>query len=302
MSKMWDDRMKRLIWAAPQDFTTWLLPGAIFIERVTQELKNLTRTINTDTLYKISFRGQKALLHVEFQKRADPNMGKRVWEYNVLATIAYNCPVYSFVIYLVPDSGIQEAGVTWGLDGLQKVHDFRFTNIKLWELPQEALKEKELIGLLPLLILTKGGQQHKVAEEVFDDLAGAKKDELLALAMLLASMVFTNEEDQQWLERRQAMLEDILSDTWLYKKLQKEGEERGLEKGREEGRLDGMRLMILEVVQDRFPEIVETVKGELNSIDDPVVLKRLNMKMNSVKNAHEATRAFFRIAKGKAAR
>lgn len=304
MAKMWDDRMKRLVWAAPQDFTTWLMPGAIFIERVTLELKNLMRSVNPDTLYKINWHGQAALLHIEFQKRADPNMAKRVWQYNVLATLAYDCPVYSFVIYLVADSGITEPGLDWGLKGAARVHDFHFTNVKLWELPVEALKETGLAGLLPLLILAKDGQQHKVAEEVFDNLAIAKRGELLALSMLLASMVFTNEQDKQWLERRQAMLEDILSDTWLYQKLLKEGEqkglEKGLEKGREEGKLNGMRLMVLEVVQERFPEIVDKVKDELDNIDDPAILKRLVMKMGDVKNAHEAARAFFRIAKGKA--
>src|SRR6202035_5644160 len=101
-------------------------------------------------LYKINWRGQMALLHIEFQKRTDPNMVNRVWEYNVLATLAYACPVYSFVIYLLPATGIPEPRLTWGLEGLENAHVFHFTNVKLWELPVDALKEKGLPGLLPL--------------------------------------------------------------------------------------------------------------------------------------------------------
>ena len=52
MSKMWDDRMKRIFAAAPQDYVSWLLPGARFIGKASLELKTLTRTINTDALYK----------------------------------------------------------------------------------------------------------------------------------------------------------------------------------------------------------------------------------------------------------
>lgn len=39
MVKKWDDGMKRLFWVAPQDFASWLIPGAKYIESVTVELK-----------------------------------------------------------------------------------------------------------------------------------------------------------------------------------------------------------------------------------------------------------------------
>ena len=298
MVKKWDDGMKRLFWVAPQDFASWLMPGAKYIESVSVELKNQTRTILPDKLDRIEVEEEMALLHVEFQKRADPDMANRVWEYNVLATLQYKCPVYSFVIYPRPVSGISEPEVIWGLKKYPPVHDFHFTNIKLWELPQEALRETGLMGLLPLLILTKDGQQRKVAEEVFDELREAGKNELLSVALLLAGLIFTNDSDQRWLERRSTMLEDILRDSWVYQDILKKGMEEGREEGREEG-LQTMRLTILDIVQARFPKIVDIVEQELKSIHDPMLLRRLTFKMSTAKNAHEASRALFRLTQRK---
>jgi hypothetical protein len=79
------------------------------------ELKFRTRTRHADALYKVLIDGEEALIHIEFQKRADPTMAERIWEYNVLATLAHSCPVYSFVIYLRPTSTIPESPLEWGL-------------------------------------------------------------------------------------------------------------------------------------------------------------------------------------------
>jgi predicted transposase YdaD len=161
--------------------------------------------------------------------------------------------------------------------------------VKLWELPQEALRETGLMGLLPLLILAKDGEQHSVAEQVFDELRDAGKNELLSVALLLAGLVFTDESEQRWLGRRRAMLEDILRDSWLYQDILKEGREEGIQT---------MRLAILDIVQARFPEIVDMVRKELEGIDDPMLLRRLNLKMSTATDANEAARALFRITEG----
>lgn len=240
MSKIWDDKMKRIFAAAPQDYVTWLLPGGRFVSKVSLELKTLTRTIHTDSLYKVILDGQEVILHVEFQKRTDPNMVKRIWAYNVLTTLEHDCPVYSFVIYLMKDGKIGESPLTWGLPIYEPVHVFRFKNIKLWELNVETLRETNLIGLLPLCLLTQNGMKYEVAEDVFDSLASKK--ELLALALTFASMIFEGEANQQWLKRRIGMLDDIIRETWFYKDIYEEGKEEGMQ---------ALRLAVLDVIHER---------------------------------------------------
>ncbi len=281
MSKLWDDKMKRIFAAAPQDYVSWLLPGARFIGKASLELKTLTRTVSTDALYKAVLDDELVILHVEFQKRTDPDMEKRIWEYNVLATLEHNCPVYSFVIYLMRDGKIEEPPLEWGLAKFKKVHVFQYTNIKLWELTVETLREKHLTGLLPLCLLTQNGMRHEVAEDIFESLVDKK--ELLTLALTFASMIFEGETDQQWLKRRIGMLDDIIRETWFYKDLYREAKEEAKEEG-----LQVLRLTLLDIVQDRFPTIANLVEKRIEPVKDSMVLRRLIVEMSTVQNAEIA--------------
>jgi hypothetical protein len=76
MAKLWDDLMKMLVGANPQHFVSLLLSGAQFESELVTELKS--RTIEADLLYIVIWNGQKVVLHVEFQRRRDGNMGKRL--------------------------------------------------------------------------------------------------------------------------------------------------------------------------------------------------------------------------------
>ncbi len=303
MAKIWDDAMKRAFAARPQDFVDWLLPGASLVGKVSLELKTVTRTITADTLYKVTIEGQNALLHVEFQKRPRENMGLRVWEYNVLATLEHNCPVYSYVIYLQPGGDIVQSPLVWGLSGREIVHMFHFWNIKLWEMPIDVLRRDNALGLLPLCLLTIEGKQHQIAEEVFASLAPEK--DLLALALTFASMVFVDESDKVWLERKVAMLDDIIRDTWFYQKIWREGCEKGLEegleegleKGRAEGRMEGMRQIILDTVQERFPALVDFAQQQLQPVNDLARLRQLHSRLVVATSVEDAMSSLADVAK-----
>ncbi len=291
MAKIWDDAMKRAFAARPQDFVDWLLPGASLIGKVSLELKTVTRTITADTLYKVTIEGQSALLHVEFQKRPRENMGLRVWEYNVLATLEHNCPVYSYVIYLQPGGNIVQSPLIWGLLGHEIVHMFHFWNIKLWEMSIDVLRRDNALGLLPLCLLTIEGKQHQIAEEVFASLTHEK--DLLALALTFASMVFVDESDKVWLERKVAMLDDVIRDTWFYQKIWREGCEKGLE----EGRVEGMRQIILDTVQARFPALVDFAQQQLQPVSDLARLRQLHSRLVVAASVEGAMSSLADVAK-----
>ncbi|MDQ2888167.1 MAG: hypothetical protein M3Y39_19020 [Chloroflexota bacterium] len=165
------------------------------------------------------------------------------------------------------------------------VHIFRYTTIKLWEVPVEDLKKTGLKGLLPLCLLAKDGARRDVAKEVFKGTSGNK--ELLALALTLASMVFSNDADQQWLEREVAMLEDIVRDTWFYQKILKEGREEG----REEAIIETLRLIILDTVKERFPALLELAGTRIEEMSDPLLLRKLNTRIVVAQTVDEAGRA-----------
>ena len=61
------------------------------------------------------------------------------------------------MIYLKEDGKIAESPLIRAMADGPQIHRFDFFNIKLWEMSTEELMEKGLVGLLPLLPLTKDG-------------------------------------------------------------------------------------------------------------------------------------------------
>jgi predicted transposase YdaD len=293
MSKAWDDSMKRVFASRPQDFVHWLLPGATLLSKASLELKTLTRTIDTDSLYKVLLDGHEAVLHIEFQRYSDPKMANRVWEYNVLATLEHKCPVYSYVIYLQAGGKIAESPLVWSLPGHESIHVFQFWNLKLWEVPADTLLQAEMPGLLPLCMLARDGKQHEMAEAVFHKLT--EERELLTLALTFASMAFDTDDDQQWLERKMMMLEEIIQDTWFYKRILQKGEAEGEVKGRAEGRAEGIRVGILTTLEERFPEVIELARTRLEPVQDFKYLLHLHSQLIMAPSRQEVEQILLNI-------
>ncbi len=285
----WDTRMKQLIGIKPQDFVSWLVPDAELVNELSEELHG--RDLGTDKLYKIRLRGQLLLLHIEFQRRSERKMDKRVWEYNVLATLAYGLPVLSFVVYLRKDSKIAESPVIWAAPNGQEIHRFYFENIKLWEIDPNILRRKGLVGLFPLLPLTQAGIRPEVVEEAIGRIqaeGGEAAPDLLSLIYLLAELVCEDDHDILWLDRRFAMLYDVLQESKAYQKIKQEGLEEGLLRGRKEGELQALRQTILTIIQARFPKIVRLAKKQTAVVDDPAVLQELITHIITAQTEEEA--------------
>ena len=264
MPKPWDDTMKRLIRAYPQHFVSWVLKGAIFKAALPIELKNWTR--EADFLLDVIQNERQMLVHMEFQSHEDEDMAQRLLEYNVLATREHTRPVLSCLIYLRKDSKIAESPLIWELPNGEKILYFHFIVIKLWEITAEELIQTDLTGLLPLVPLTKDGDQYGVIDEVATKLATAKEYNLLEFARRFASLVFKDGSDHEWLNRRFAMYRDILEDSWV------------VQEERREGKRDGLRQALLAVVQARFPEIIDLMKKQIDGVENPKSLKICSSK------------------------
>src|SRR2546421_2827225 len=299
LKRPWDKRMKRLFWEAPQDYVEWLLPEAHFISNMSAELEN--ETLYADLLFDIILNGIHILLHIEFQRNRDSKMAERLWEYNLKATRKYKCPVWSVVIYLKNDGKVAKAPLIRELPNGRVVHRFDFEVIRLWEISAKELKQKGLVGLLPLLPLTKGGAQREVIEEAIVELMPAgeePKSELLTLMYGLASLAFEDETDQEWLIRRFTKMYDILRETRAYQEMTKEsreegrqeGLEEGLEEGRQEGKLEALRQTLLTIAQERFhnAKMTRLTKGQAAIINDPDVLQGLILKVSLAQTLEEA--------------
>jgi predicted transposase YdaD len=155
---------------------------------------------------------------------------------------------------------------------------FHYRSIELGKLIAGELLQTGLVGLLPLLPLTKDGARREVVEEMITGLVLAEKTESLWIGYALASKVF--KDDLKWLKRRFAMLDDILRDTPVYQEVLAEGEEKG--------KLEAQHEVLLDIVQERFPAIARLAKQQTDTIEDPEMLRRLIVKLSIVKTSKEA--------------
>jgi predicted transposase YdaD len=276
MSKQWDILTKKLLQANPQALISWVLTGATYQGELNVELQKKD-PISADLLYTVNCNEEQMVLHIEIQRQRDEEMGRRVWEYNCLASIHTGLPVYSLVIYLVKQHSIvnplYEMKVPMGLT----VHRFLFQNIKLWEIPPEVFKQENLSGLLPLLPLTKGGKRPEIVDEMIESLQQAGKTDLLPLAYAISALTFKKKHERQWLKERFANMEDILEGSWAYQEMvQKaaakslkqgleQGKQQGLEQGKQQGLEQGKKDMertLVRFVELHFPDLGPLAKQQ----------------------------------------
>ena len=302
MTGKWDTSTKRLVSTHPADFIRWLLPGARFTGVVEAKSLNLNnREIEADNLYQFTLQGIACLVHIEFQSYYDGQMAQRMWEYNALATSTHNCPTDSFLIYL-KRCKTSEPYFHWKFPIGNIVHHFQFHVIKLWEVPVEVLQQAGLTVLLPLTVLAKGGKQRKVVEETISTIETVEEEiarDLLSLTYVFASLAFVKETDRQWLKRRFSMFEDALKNSWAYQEIWQDGKLEGKQEGKEEGLLEGkeeerlaslqrQRQLLGNLVQMRFPRVVEMAKERGGAIDTSEVLDDLILKIGTAQSEEEA--------------
>ena len=288
MANDWDVVIKLLVGSNPQDFVSLLLPEARFQSFLDKELHG--RTIQADILMRVNWKEQEMILHVEFQRRRDADMSKRIWEYNALSTIQYQCPVSSFVLYLIPDGTVPDPFYQIGVDG-RRIHDFRYDILKLWELPVEELEQPGREGTLPLMPLAKGGMSYRRVDEMIARLQETDREDLYAMAYSLAALAFSKTEERAWLRRRFNMLKDILEESWAYQEMIEEAQQKAEKKGMQQG-LNTMRETILHLVQKRYPQLVISATQYVNQIEEPEQLSTIIDKLFDAQSNEEVAQLF----------
>jgi hypothetical protein len=202
MPGKWDRSSKRLIGENPSHFIQWLLPDAQYQGVPKPKTPTMeTKEIEADGLFQILLVGVHCLVHIEFQSSSDEEMAKRMWQYNALATITYDLPTSSIVVFLRP-CRVPEPFYTAGFPTGERVHHFWFKVIKLWEITVNEFKQTGLTGIFPLMVLAKDGKRPEVIEEIIQHIEADNNPsahELLAVTYTLASLVFKKAADRSWL-------------------------------------------------------------------------------------------------------
>ncbi len=214
----------------------------------------------------------------------------------MLGPICYN-PLRNTTTRLKPHESMPIPPLIRTFPNGEEILRFNFRNIKPWEYTAEEIRQEGLPGLLLFLPLTKDGAKRDTIEAMVTELIAANKQDILYLGYMVAALVLEKEADLQWLKERFVMLEDILSETWVYQdvfqKGEAKGEQEGKEKGQREGELLASRQAIITVTQARFVELVSLISKNIANVTDLGVLQNLLIKISVSRNVQEATQALF---------
>lgn len=175
----------------------------------------------------------------------------------------------------------------------------------MWEIEAKELLRSGLIGLLPLVPLTKGGTEPETLLTTVTELAAAKEYDLMALARVIAGLITKGKIAQEALERIFAMYHSILEDSWVYQELIQrgrekgieEGIEKGIEKGLDKGLTQGEQRALLAIIQKRFPDILESARELVGDISNSGTLENLVGEVSVAQNSQEALRAIRAVRK-----
>jgi predicted transposase YdaD len=276
--------MKLLVRQDPQSLVSFLVPGAVFKGMEDRELQ-AAPSVTSDTLYRITWQEKQFILHVEFQLKRDPEMGQRLWHYNALTYIHTKLSVYSVVIYLQEDKkpAVQSPYVIWLPNG-KPTQRLDFDTIKLWEVEPEAIEQTGLVGLLPLLPLTKGGQNRQTVLRMIDKLKNVGTQGLIVSGYACSCLVFTAEDELKWLKGRFFEMRDILRDTWVYQEISNEG--------KEEAREEELRNILIRITTLRFPDLVSQAQKQTEQVKSPEQLRTMIDKLVTATTDQEARYAF----------
>ena len=278
----WDLYTKSMLKECPQDFVTYLVPGAQFIcfregQFQTRESSFEKREIRSDIMLEAEYKCRPFLIHVEFQVKKDKKMGERLLGYSYEGTRLHELDVLSCVIYLRKVGEVPQPPLDRILLDDWRSILFNYRSIELAEMPVDELRKHNLDGLHPLMLLCKDGATYDVLDEVLTRLKNTGKRELLSATRFFAGMVFKS-KDQARLERKFAMItdEDMWEYSWTYRATV------------EKARAEGVRENIQDVVQARFPALLDLTKSRIEPITDLAKLRQISLTVSMARTAREA--------------
>ncbi len=281
----WDTLMKLLMRKEIQALASLALPGIEVGSALDKELK--LKSSEGDFFFYAVLHDLEIILHFEFQKKKDTQMGRRMWEYNVTMDLMENRPVYSVLVYLMKDDEGEDTLVgspyVREIPGTGMGHHFTFQVIKFWEIPPEVAKQQGFEVLLPLLPLTKGGKNLEIVDEMITELLARNRSDLLGLGHFCAGLVFTDEVSKQWLKERFDKVLEIIQESWTYQ----ETLQKGIEKGRKEG-IQVAQQTAIGIVAKRFPQLELLAKALITTISDLNQLQMLTIELSIASSQEHA--------------
>ena len=249
---------------------------------------------HSDMTFRISLpdRGEEAILHLEFQTEdsRDKPMPFRMLSYASFLVHQHEMNVYSTVLYLRPPAGRNDpGGYAYGDDTIGGLR-FKYKVMRVYELDGAAHLNPDAGGLLPLTPLMKppsGMSSEAWVEKCIETTLAAPVDSQDRATLLHALSVFGGLIHPRELFQDSA-LEAIMQESPVYQSIIQRGKEQGITLGEARGARQTRIESTLDILSLRFPSAdVNTLKPQLEAIDDLDRLKQLLLNASIAKSLHD---------------
>jgi hypothetical protein len=234
--------------------------------------------------------GSRVLIHIEIEAQARADMAARFWRYHMQVQLRHRLPVVPILVNLKGG----RPGVHFEIlaEGFEEPETTRF-RFRVFSLSgcraEEYLASPEPIAWALAALMRRGKwsrAEHKmeclrrIAEA---DLSGSRR-------WLLGNWVETylqlDERETAEYERLRELAVNqevkVMEMTW-----EERMEVKYTQKGIELGRLDGMRQILLRLLDRRFGAVPETVRRKVEAIDDSAPLSDLTEKVLDARSIEE---------------
>lgn len=287
-----DTTSKKQVETNPQDFVhlcfkfgleNITVPEVVTPEQPTVEMHQ------ADILIKVLYQGKEVLVHFEFQTTDsyDPEMPLRMAGYIIRAIEVYRLPMYSNVLYLRPDSGVNDPGkFTQNLENHNISIEYQV--FRLIEMDGQTILDLKLAGLVPFTPLMKppadidAVQWLRRCVQIADSIDVPNKPEYLGSLAVLGNLVYDS----------QTILDIISEETMQHPPIVEYVAPQARERGRQQGAQETTRENILEILTFRLQtDVDQTFRPALETIDDLQRLKQLFQAAMRVETPEEFTQA-----------
>ncbi len=241
--------------------------------------------------------GSAALVHVEIERSAGKEFGRRLWDYSIRLRGHYPEPLLSLVVFLRGGP----PGPTWAVHteevGGDEVARFRYLSLGLSRIPAEKLLARSEPLAWALAALAKPGAlgRARVKFEALRKIAKAaisEREKLLLVNCVETYLPLKGREAEEYASLASAHHSpenEAMQMTWADKI-----EAKGIAKGRKEGRAEGreeaadiLRRTLVHLLDQRFGQVPEPLQERLAAIRSFAKLSAIAGKILEVQSIEE---------------
>lgn len=224
-----DSTLKALV----QTFASTLLPlfmdGVTYVETLNVEL--LRPTMRADRVFKVLYRDEYHILHLELKSSTDPDMTTRLLTYYANIYQEYHLPIISIIIYpfrvTMAESPLR---ITSRQEELLTLH---FKVLPLWQLDAEQYVRNHALSIYPLLPTMQGVTNDLLLQAMQEMVEYYKEDDaLIARQFVWMSIMLRRAEtiapqQKQRIQERLRMFERLWDEDPEIQRIKAEAEAKG---------------------------------------------------------------------------